>query len=67
MTLSETQGTMPEKVVLPGNLTGRDHDRIFACVPRSSMPTKQENEQWKNYLYKAVDHIDFKEIKNGQE
>lgn len=53
---------MPEKIVLPGNLTGRERDRYFKCDKRSTMPEHSDGEEYEVFLTRAVEHVDFVEI-----
>lgn len=57
------EGNFIEMVLLPGNLTGRTYDRTFRCISMPSKPIRQDGERWLDYLYRAVDHIDFVEEK----
>lgn len=59
--LSES-GTLVQQIVLPGNMTGREQDRYYQCKLLGSAP-KPNGDEWKDYLYAAVDHVDFVEIK----
>ena len=55
-------GTRVDTIVLPGNITGRRHDRYFQCVLLNSAPSAEEKETWEDYLHDTVDHVDFIEI-----
>jgi len=57
---------MPLTVVLPGNLTGREQDRYFRCNKMSTMPAYTGAEDANEYLEKAIDHVDFVEIKKEE-
>ena len=62
ITLSEpVAGQMVEKLTLPGELTGRPADRTFKCTLRGSARHWNIEEDWKEYLRHAIDHIDFAE------
>jgi hypothetical protein len=56
-------GNRAETIVLPGNMTGRQCDRYFKCVLLGSAPSVEEKETWADYIFEAVDHVDFIEIK----
>jgi hypothetical protein len=58
-------GTRVDTIVLPGNMTGRQHDRYFRCVLLGSAPSAEEKETWEDYLHDTVDHVDFVEIDRG--
>lgn len=56
---------IPDEIILLGDLTGRLEDRRFSCKKMPSCPTRCEDEAWEDYLHRAVDHIDFIEVKGG--
>lgn len=67
ITLSEPyNGVCIDEIVLSGELTGRREDRRFKCIQPSTMPHQGKDETWRDYLYKAVDYIDFVELKEGE-
>jgi len=64
--LSENvQGTTVEKLVLPGNLTGRDSDRYFSCTVRPGMAPWNGTSDWVEYLDGVVHSVDFVEVKDA--
>lgn len=63
----QCEGSLVERVILPGNLTGRNGDRVFQCIQMPTMPIRAEKETWGDYLYRAVDHIDFREILDAKD
>lgn len=56
-------GSRVDTIVLPGVITGRKSDRYFKCVLLSSAPSPDGKESWEDYLFDAVDHVDFIEVK----
>jgi hypothetical protein len=55
------KGQFVQTIVLPGNMTGRQHDRYFQCNLLGSAP-KHNGQEWQEYLHEAVDHVDFVEV-----
>lgn len=57
-------GQMVQQIVLPGNLTGRDHDRYFSCklLNTAKKWSEAEESDWRDYLCVIVDHVDFVEV-----
>lgn len=63
--LSEgSPGTTVEKLVLPGNLTGRDSDRYFSCSLRPGTVQWDGVSGWSDYLEGVVQSVDFEEVRN---
>lgn len=59
-------GNKVDTIVLPGNITGRSGDRYFRCTLLGSAPSLDDKESWEDYLYEAVDHVDFIEIEKKE-
>jgi len=64
--LSESiDGTMVEKLVLPGNITGRDSDRYFSCKLMPGTASWDKNSDWADYLDGVAHSVDFVEVKDA--
>lgn len=63
MWINLSEGNAPvQRIVLPGDFTGRAQDRYFQCKLLNSAPQPGAFDSSIDYLHDAVDHVDFVEI-----